>query len=141
MRVLDVARGDGMYVPMLAERVGPAGQVVAVDISLDYLAVARTEIKEQCGVSDREMASARFVAAALERLPFDKALDLAWCAQSLYSLPDALDAGGWLSTIAHMSPLHALVEDPPVPPAHGGSILRDSMIDRVVVFRQPPGLI
>jgi ubiquinone/menaquinone biosynthesis C-methylase UbiE len=83
-RVVEMACGDGAYSPWLAGRVGPAGAVVSIDISRDYLRVARAE-------SSRTAVAARVAhaAAPIERLPLPSdAVDLVWCAQSLYSLPD-----------------------------------------------------
>ena len=87
-RVLEMACGDGAYSPWLAERVGPSGIVVAVDVSPDYLRIAHDE-------STRSATAARIahVAAPIERPPLpDDTFDLVWCAQSLYSLPDPLVA-------------------------------------------------
>ncbi|MEO6810854.1 MAG: class I SAM-dependent methyltransferase [Isosphaeraceae bacterium] len=82
--VLDLACGDGSYAGWLAERAGPNGAVLAVDIDRDYLATARTNTP-----GDRIL----FAAASLEQLPCaDGRFDLAWCAQSLFSLPDPVEA-------------------------------------------------
>ena len=87
-RVLEVACGDGVYSRWIADRVGGTGEVVGVDILPAYLAVARRGAR-------REVTGSRiqFVTADVARLPFpDDTFDLAWCAQSLYSLPDPVDA-------------------------------------------------
>lgn len=82
--VLDLACGDGSYSGWLAEWVGPRGAVLAVDIDRNYLAMARANAPD-----DRIL----FAAAALERLPCAEGrFDLAWCAQSLFSLPDPVEA-------------------------------------------------
>jgi ubiquinone/menaquinone biosynthesis C-methylase UbiE len=87
MRVLDMACGDGAYTVWLAERVGPTGEVVAVDIDPAFLARA----KESAAASNIA-APVLHVAAPLEALPFEPAtFDVIWCAQSLYSLPDPLE--------------------------------------------------
>ena len=86
--VLDVACGDGAYSPWLAERVGAGGRVVAVDIDPTYLEAARAEAARSPNGSVIE-----FVAAPVEAMPFDAGtFDLAWCAQSLYSLPEPVAA-------------------------------------------------
>jgi ubiquinone/menaquinone biosynthesis C-methylase UbiE len=86
--VLDVGCGDGVYASWLAERVGPAGLVVAVDMSYPFLQVAR----RRAGYSATE-CRARLASASIEHLPFaDDSFDLVWCAQSLYSLPDPVEA-------------------------------------------------
>ncbi len=80
-RVLDLACGDGTYARWLAPR---AGGVWAVDLAVPYLEVARLTAASG-PAPDRIL----FTAARLERLPFPEGtFDLAWCAQSLYSLPD-----------------------------------------------------
>lgn len=87
-RVLEIACGDGVYSRWIAERVGATGGVVGVDVLPAYLKVARRGARREtsgCRI--------RFVAADIARLPFpDDTFDLAWCAQSLYSLPDPVDA-------------------------------------------------
>ncbi len=83
-RVLEIACGDGFYARWIAERVGATGGVVGVDILPAYLEVARREAST---------SRIRYIAADIARLPFpDETFDLAWCAQSLYSLPDPVDA-------------------------------------------------
>jgi len=87
-RVLEIACGDGVYSHWLAERVGMTGEVVGVDILPAYLEVARRGARREASRS-----RIRFVTADIARLPFaDDAFDLVWCAQSLYSLPDPVDA-------------------------------------------------
>jgi SAM-dependent methyltransferase len=83
-RVLDLACGDACFSLLLAER---AGSVVGVDLSPAYLELAR------CRVSGAPQARRIELRRADARsLPFDDAsFDLAWCAQSLYSLPDPLE--------------------------------------------------
>jgi SAM-dependent methyltransferase len=87
-RVVEMACGDGAYSPWLASRVGPTGFVLAIDVSATYLQVAH-------GLSSRMDVASRVahVASPVERLPLTRdTFDLAWCAQSLYSLPDQLAA-------------------------------------------------
>jgi demethylmenaquinone methyltransferase / 2-methoxy-6-polyprenyl-1,4-benzoquinol methylase len=86
--VLDMACGDGVYGPWLAERVGPAGRVVSVDVRPEYLEVARRHTANSPFARNIE-----YRAASIESLPFeDDLFDLCWCAQSLYSLPDPVEA-------------------------------------------------
>jgi ubiquinone/menaquinone biosynthesis C-methylase UbiE len=83
-RVIDLACGDGAYLPWLADRVGPTGRVVAVDVSPAYLERAQSEFGG--GPVD-------FVAGVLERPPLPEAsFDLVWCAQSLYSLSEPVES-------------------------------------------------
>jgi ubiquinone/menaquinone biosynthesis C-methylase UbiE len=86
--VLDLACGDGVYAHWLAERLGPGGRVLAVDLSPAFLELARREIPSG-DLADR----VTFARADLRHLPIPEgAFDLVWCAQSLYSLPDPVDA-------------------------------------------------
>jgi ubiquinone/menaquinone biosynthesis C-methylase UbiE len=87
-RVLEIACGDGVYSRWIAERVGGSGEVVGVDVLPAYLEVAR-----RGAMREASRHRIRFVAADIARLPFpDDTFDLVWCAQSLYSLPDPVDA-------------------------------------------------
>ena len=79
MRVLDAPCGDGTYLPWLRARVGAKGRVVGADLSPAYLAVARKH-------AERENAAVELVEASFDDLP--SPFDFAWCAHSLYSLPD-----------------------------------------------------
>lgn len=84
--VLDMPCGDGTYTVLLAERVGPSGCVVGVDLSASYLELARAHADAAACV-----ARLRFQVGDIASLPFDdNTFDLIWCAQSMYSLPDPL---------------------------------------------------
>lgn len=86
--VLDMACGDGVYSPWLAELVGPAGRVVAVDVMLEYLDLARRETAQSPLAEIIDLST-----ASIELLPFkNDNFDACWCAQSLYSLPDPGEA-------------------------------------------------
>ena len=83
-RILDVGCGDGFYASWLAPLVAPSGEVVGVDLSPAYLKLAQKEIRRS-----PYPGLIRFQQADVRRLPFaDESFDLAWCAQSLFSLPD-----------------------------------------------------
>lgn len=106
-QVLDLACGDGSYSAWLAELGGPAATVWAVDLSADWLDVARRS-------AARAEASARVVALAGDalRLPFDDdAFDFIWCAQSLYSLPDTPAVLGELWRVLRSGGRLAVLED------------------------------
>lgn len=86
--VLDMACGDGVYSGWLAERVGPSGRVVGVDIAPAYLELARRNVASQ-----PHAAIISFQIGDINGLPFaDDEFDLVWCAHSLYSLPDPIAA-------------------------------------------------
>lgn len=87
-RVLDMACGDGVYSVWLAERVGSSGQVVGVDIAPAYLEVAGRHANTTPFAANIELQI-----GDITGLPFaDDEFDLAWCAHSLYSLPDPITA-------------------------------------------------
>lgn len=87
-RVLDIACGDGTYMPWIARHIGDPGMVVGADISLDYLQFAQ----RHAGVNAFQDRSC-WSLADVDRLPFkDNCFDVVWCAQSLYDFPDALRA-------------------------------------------------
>ena len=68
-RVLDVACGTGLSLPLLAEAVGPAGRVVGVEVSPEMLAVARRR------VADLGLGHVDLVEASMEHAAFDGPLD------------------------------------------------------------------
>lgn len=83
LSVLDVACGDGFYARLFDAVLGPGGRVTAVDVSEAFLTWARSV------GADRARERIAFVKADAERLPFAaEGFDVAWCAQSLISLPD-----------------------------------------------------
>ena len=88
-RVLDLACGSGLPALLAARRVGPAGRVVAVDLSPDMLAVARRRA-HAAGLDNLE-----FMEMDAERLHFaDASFDAVTCACGLMFLPDASGALG-----------------------------------------------
>ena len=103
-RVLEMACGDGAYTPWLAKKVGDAGKVVGLDVSTEYLKVAKQ--------ATRNNSNVRFVAGSIDRLPFeDGAFDVAWCAQSLFSLPEPVDAVRRMARVVKPGGLVAVLED------------------------------
>ena len=100
-RVLDLACGDGDYGDWLADRVGPKGLVVGVDVSPAYLETASMTARPE----------ARFLRAPIESLPFaDGSFDVAWCAQSFYSLPDPVEALRHMARVVRPGGLVAVLE-------------------------------
>lgn len=86
-RVLDVAAGAGDQTLDIAERVGPAGAVLATDLSPAILAFARANAA-RAGYRNVET-----LAADAERLELPEAsFDAAVCRLGLMLLPDALQA-------------------------------------------------
>jgi ubiquinone/menaquinone biosynthesis C-methylase UbiE len=105
-RVLDLACGDGVYARWLAERLDEGG-VLAVDVSAAFLELARRELPSGFP-ADR----VRFVRADLKHLPIrDDSFDVVWCAQSLYSLPDPVDALRRMARAARPGGLVAVFEN------------------------------
>lgn len=104
--VLDMACGDGVYSPWLAARVGPRGRVVAVDVMPEYLDLAREE-----AARSPHAKAIEFSAAPIEALPFeDGTFDVSWCAQSLYSLPDPVEALRHLRRVTKPGGIVAVLE-------------------------------
>jgi ubiquinone/menaquinone biosynthesis C-methylase UbiE len=113
--VLDLACGDGAFTRWLAE----AGtDVLAIDLSHAFLEFAQCEIRPEFA-PDR----VRFVLGDFRRLPLgDDRFDFVWCAQSLYSLPDPLEAllemrrktkpGGFVAVIENDEFHHVLLPWP-----------------------------
>ncbi len=82
MRVLDVATGAGAVLVTAAERVGPSGQVVGVDLSNEMLAQADAAVRA-AGLSNVQLG--RMDAESLE-LPNDS-FDIVTCAFSVFFFP------------------------------------------------------
>lgn len=82
-RVLDVACGIGQPAIPIAGRVGPAGRVVAVDVSADQLAVARDNAAA-AGVDNVEWIEMN----GQELFFADASFDAVTCAQALMFFPD-----------------------------------------------------
>lgn len=101
--MLDLASGAGTYTTWLAERVGPTGYVCAVDICHDYLQLARRQ---------NAHSNSTFHCGSSEALPFDdETFDLAWCAQSMQSLPDPIRALQELSRVTRPGGTIAILEN------------------------------
>jgi ubiquinone/menaquinone biosynthesis C-methylase UbiE len=106
-RVLDLACGDGVYARWLAEEVGDSGSVMAVDLSPAFLELARQSLGGD-PLADR----IEFVQGDLEHLPIpEDSFDVVWCAQSLYSLPDPVEALRRMERAARPGGLVAVLEN------------------------------
>lgn len=103
-RVLDLACGDGVYSQWLADR---GARVLAVDVSPAFLELAHREING-ASLGDR----VTFARADLDHLPIPEgSFDLVWCAQSLYSLPDPVDALNRMKRAARPGGIVAVFEN------------------------------
>ena len=107
MRVLDLACGDGFYTRRIAKRLGPSGFVTGVDLNLAYLEQAREEAAD-----DPSLATIDFVVASFDALPFpNDTFDFAWCAQSLYSLPDPTLVARYVARVLKPGGVFAVLEN------------------------------
>lgn len=83
--VLDAGCGNGVYVPLLAELVGPAGRVTALDLAAEHIAALEDRLATRpvaCPVEAR--------VGSLLTLPFpDATFDALWCAAVTQYLTDA----------------------------------------------------
>jgi ubiquinone/menaquinone biosynthesis C-methylase UbiE len=105
-RVLEVACGDGVYTRWLTDRVGGSGQVVALDVSSAFLEIARNTTWRGPDSSD-----ARLTRADISRLPFrEGSFDFAWCAQSLFSLPDPVEVLRGMTRVVRAGGVVAVLE-------------------------------
>jgi ubiquinone/menaquinone biosynthesis C-methylase UbiE len=87
-KVLDVGCGPGTMAILMAKKVGPEGEVVGIDASLEMIEVARNKAKKQG-------SHARFEPAAIESLPFpDATFDAATSTFMLHHLPDDVQCKG-----------------------------------------------
>ena len=102
-RVLDVGTGTGVLLPILRQRIGPHGRLLAIDFSLKMLAQARER---------RNGTQAAFVNAGVGMIPFRAGeFDRVTCFAAFPHFPDkpralsemarVLDSGGLL-VIAHL---------------------------------------
>jgi demethylmenaquinone methyltransferase/2-methoxy-6-polyprenyl-1,4-benzoquinol methylase len=81
MAVVDVATGTGKVAAALADRVGPFGRVVGVDVSAGMVAVARRAFSDRVGLE--------FVLGDALALPLpDDAMDAATIAFGMRNVPD-----------------------------------------------------
>ena len=108
-RVLDIAAGAGQQTLDIAQRVGPAGQVLATDISPRILALARARLR-QAGLPGVSTRVADAEALGLAGAGFDAAicrLGLMFCrhpAAALAGARAALRPGGRLGAVVFSTP-------------------------------------
>lgn len=84
-RVLDVACGTGVIVRLVAPRVGPAGEVVGLDLNPGMLAVAAATASSEPATGAR----IRWQEASATKMPLpDNAFDIVYCQLGLQFFPD-----------------------------------------------------
>lgn len=104
MAVLDAGCGPGRLTVPLAERVGPQGQVVALDIQPGMLACARLKV-EAAGLGNVEFVEAAIGDGKLPRNQFDRAVlvtvlgEIPSRGAAFAELYDALKPGGVLAVV------------------------------------------
>jgi len=85
--VLDIGCGPGLWAPMFAERVGPGGQIVELDLSLPYIRYGASGL-----VNGPLSGLVSFAVGSFFALPFpDDAFDIAFVANSLSRHSNALE--------------------------------------------------
>jgi SAM-dependent methyltransferase len=88
MRVVDVGCGDGFYTGLLAQRLSRPGGVVGFDKNQAMLTRASQDPRLSGANCNVEL-----IAGDIADLPEQcRDFDFVWCAQSLYSLPEPVDA-------------------------------------------------
>lgn len=117
--IVDVGCGDGFYARLFAERLNERGRVVGIDIDPVLLESAAGYLRRSS-----PPCQTRFLAGSVGQLPLRGAADVAWCAQSLYSLPDPQQAlrqlrdvlrPGGLAVVLENDTLHQLLLPWPAP--------------------------
>jgi ubiquinone/menaquinone biosynthesis C-methylase UbiE len=84
-RVVDVACGTGIVARIAAERVGPTGAVVGIDLNPGMLSVARSVVSTDA----RSSAPLQWQDASADKLPFpDGSFDVVYCQLGLQFFAD-----------------------------------------------------
>lgn len=103
-RVLDVACGDGAFARWFAER-AEQPRVSAIDLDPAWLAVAQRR-------ASRAGLAIDWVQGDVERIPWsENTFDVAWCAQSLYSLPSTKAALAEMVRVVRPGGIVAILEN------------------------------
>ncbi len=83
-RVLDIACGTGVVTHQAAQRVGPGGRVVGLDINGSMLEVARSDVDHAEGAAPIEWLEANALDSPLP----DSSFDVVCCQHGLQQFPD-----------------------------------------------------
>jgi ubiquinone/menaquinone biosynthesis C-methylase UbiE len=107
MHVIDVGCGDGFYMELFASHLDDRGTVTGLDCSRAYLEIANRRLSTHDWI-----CQVRFVNGALNAVPLpDSQADLAWCAQSLFSLPEPCLALRQMAELVHPGGFVAVLEN------------------------------
>jgi protein-L-isoaspartate(D-aspartate) O-methyltransferase len=93
-RVLDVGSGSGWTTALLAELVGPWGEVVGVEIEPDLVAFGQANLARIAAPWARIVAATPGVLGVPEHAPYDRVLVSAAARELPEPLVDQLEAGG-----------------------------------------------
>lgn len=108
MRVLEIGAGTGYHAALLAELVGEAGEVVAVDVDADVVACTRRRLS-QAGYDQVRLMCGDGVHGAEEHAPFDRVVATVGCQDLPPSWAGQLAPGGFLLVPLEHAGVHPLV--------------------------------
>ena len=125
-RVLDAGCGSGSYLPLLAEAVGPAGAIAALDLAPDNVAAVGRRVADWGLATPIEARVGSLLA-----LPYaDDAFDAVWCAATVGYLTDdklattlaefrrVVRPGGLVAIKEYDGTMHRMLPAPPYLLAH-----------------------
>jgi len=103
-RILDAACGDGFYLTLLARELEPQ-LLVGLDTNAACLDLASRATERS------DIHPIALVQGTLETFPSEAEFDLVWCAQSLFSLPDPLEALKQMAALVRPGGVVAVLEN------------------------------
>jgi SAM-dependent methyltransferase len=107
MHVIDVGCGDGFYMELFASHLDERGIVTGLDNHGTYLDIARKRL-----AANGWLCNVQFLKGSLNASPLPAGqADLAWCAQSLFSLPEPCLALRQISEAIHPGGFVAVLEN------------------------------
>ncbi|MBI3864660.1 MAG: methyltransferase domain-containing protein [Planctomycetia bacterium] len=107
MHVIDVGCGDGFYMELFASRLNDRGAVTGLDSNGAYLEIARKRLAQHSW-----LCHLHFVQGPLQVDVLPRGVgDLAWCAQSLFSLPEPSHALRSMAQAVHPGGFVAVLEN------------------------------